>query len=127
MSIRHCSFPQREAGAGTVLLVGLVSVALALILVVLLLVQAATGAQRAATAADLAALAAADAARGLVQGQPCQLAGEVAARHEATVTRCAITGASQDVAEVDVSLPLPGLLGAATGRARAGPPPEPTP
>lgn len=89
--------------------------------VILLLAQSAVLASRAATAADLAALAAADALRGITTGEPCAIALEVAGRHSATMISC-VQGAGQAV-EVRTQLDERSLLGAATGHARAGPPP----
>ncbi|WP_233913045.1 Rv3654c family TadE-like protein [Arthrobacter polaris] len=70
----------REEGSGTVLVAGLALAMLLLMAMVLGLGQAAVAAAKAATAADLAALAAADAYRGIVPGDPCQLAADVSAR-----------------------------------------------
>nr|WP_285245181.1 Rv3654c family TadE-like protein [Pseudarthrobacter sp. fls2-241-R2A-127] len=110
-----------ERGSGTVLAAGLALVVMAAMAVMLLLAQSAVLASRAATAADLAALAAADALRGITTGEPCTVASEVSARHAATVTSC-VKGAGQTV-EVRTELNERSLLGAATGHARAGPPP----
>lgn len=103
----------------------MVFVLLALMSGVLLLIEAAVGAERAATSADLAALAGADAARGLVPGQPCDVALAVVNRHQATLVSCTINGADRDIVEIATSIELPGPWGTATGRARAGPPPQP--
>jgi secretion/DNA translocation related TadE-like protein len=89
--------------------------------VVLLLAQSAVLASRAASAADLAALAGADALRGVTQGEPCAVAAEVAARHAAVLLSCA-EGRGQTL-EVRTELEERSVLGPATGRARAGPPP----
>ncbi|TQJ33850.1 Rv3654c family TadE-like protein [Arthrobacter sp. SLBN-122] len=111
----------RERGSGTVLAAGLALVVMTAMAVMLLLAQSAVLASRAAAAADLAALAAADALRGITTGEPCSVAAEVAARHAATVLNCS-EGVGQTV-EVRTELVDCSLLGAATGRARAGPPP----
>lgn len=87
----------------------------------LLLAQASAAASKAAAAADLAALAAADALRGVSTGEPCLMAAAVAARHKATLVSCT-AGGDQSV-EVSTELSAGPLLGVATGRARAGPPP----
>jgi secretion/DNA translocation related TadE-like protein len=88
----------------------------------LLLAQSAVMASRAAAAADLAALAGADALRGVTDGEPCTVAAEVAARHAAAVLSC-LEGESHTL-EVRTELSEGTVLGgAATGRARAGPPP----
>ncbi|MFI5085666.1 MAG: Rv3654c family TadE-like protein [Actinomycetales bacterium] len=113
----------REDGAGTVLIVGLVVVLTCMIVAVVLLLQAVNGAARAATAADLAALAGADAARDLIPGDPCTVAADVAGAHGAELVRCLVSGQDLDVVDVQTRLPLPAPLGAASGRARAGPPP----
>ena len=111
---------QHERGAGTVLALALGGVVMALLLGLLLVAQAAVMASRAASAADLAALAAADAARGLIPGEPCAVAAGVAGRHDAKITACTVAG---DVVEVGTELPHSFQWGVATGRARAGPPP----
>ncbi|MGX9899940.1 Rv3654c family TadE-like protein [Arthrobacter sp. SA17] len=110
-----------ERGSGTVLAAALGLVVMTAMVLVLLLAQSAVMASRAASAADLAALAAADAARGLTVGEPCAVAAAVAARHNARVTACA-EGTGQTV-EVRTELAARTVVGAATGHARAGPPP----
>jgi secretion/DNA translocation related TadE-like protein len=106
------SVTQSERGSGTVLAVGLGMVIVMVMALLLLLAQASAAASRAAAAADLAALAAADALRGVTAGEP---------RHKATLVSCT-EGGDQSV-QVSTELPAGPLLGAATGRARAGPPP----
>ncbi|VXC03320.1 Helicase/secretion neighborhood TadE-like protein [Arthrobacter sp. 9AX] len=110
-----------ERGSGTVLAAGLALVVMTAMALLLLLAQSAVLASRAAAAADLAALAAADALRGVTDGEPCNVAAEVAARHAAMVVSCS-EGTGQTV-EVRTELIEPTALGAARGRARAGPPP----
>ncbi|KIS26386.1 hypothetical protein TV39_17000 [Arthrobacter sp. SPG23] len=88
---------------------------------VLLLAQSAVMASRAASAADLAALAAADALRGISQGVPCSVAADVAGRQGAKITSCSEGG--NDTVEVRTELLNRSMVGAATGHARAGPPP----
>lgn len=110
-----------ERGSGTILAAGLGLVLLAAMAVTLLLAQSTVLASRAATAADLAALAGADALRGITTGEPCALAAEVAARHAALLLSCA-EGPGQTL-EVRTELGERSVLGPATGRARAGPPP----
>lgn len=112
---------EHERGSGTVLAAALGLVVIMAMAFVLLLAQSAVMAARAASAADLAALAAADAARGLTGGDPCTVAAAVAARHDARVTACA-EGTGQTV-EVRTELEAQTVVGAATGHARAGPPP----
>lgn len=116
--------PAHERGAGTVVAAGLAMALLLLLGGVLGLGQAAAAASRAATAADLAALGAADAARGLADGDPCQVAADLAARHEAALTSCQVLGPWADTVQVEVSVRTP-LPWAAHGLARAGPPPGP--
>lgn len=118
---RRKSFVDNERGSGTVLAAGLALVVMTAMAVMLLLAQSAVLAGRAASAADLAALAAADTLRGITTGVPCTVAAEVAARHGATLVSCS-EGSGQTV-EVRTELPGHPLLGAATGHARAGPPP----
>lgn len=110
-----------ERGSGTVLALALGLVLLLAAVMIAMLAQAAMMASRAAAAADLAALAAADAARGLADGEPCAVAGEVARRHQARVLSCS-EGAGQTV-QVRTELDAGTMFGAATGLARAGPPP----
>jgi secretion/DNA translocation related TadE-like protein len=110
-----------ERGSGTILAAALGLVVMTAMALVLLLAQSAVMASRAASAADLAALAAADAARGLTAGDPCAIAADVAARHSARLTGCA-EGTGETV-EVRTELEARTLAGAATGHARAGPPP----
>ena len=110
-----------ERGSGTVLAAGLGMVVVLAMSVLLLLAQSAVMASRAAAAADLAALAAADALRGVTTGEPCTVAAAVATQHGASLVSCA-EGGDQSV-EVRTQLTAFTILGAATGRARAGPPP----
>ena len=110
-----------ERGSGTVLAAGLALVVMMVMALMLLLAQSTTMASRAAAAADLAALAAADALRGLASGEPCAVAAEVAGRHASTLVSCS-EGAGQSV-EVRTELLARSVLGAASGQARAGPPP----
>lgn len=101
-------------GAGLVLLI--------LFGAVLLLLQSAVAANQAATAADLSALAAADTVRGLRAGDPCAVAGEVAARNGAALAGCAVSDGDQSV-QVNTEVGVRLLPWPATGHARAGPPP----
>lgn len=110
-----------ERGSGTVLAAGLALVVIMAMALMLLFAQSAVMASRAAAAADLAALAAADALRGITSGDPCTVAAEVAARHAAALVSCT-EGASQTVT-VRTELNARTMVGAATGQARAGPPP----
>jgi len=110
-----------ERGSGTVLAAGLALVVMTAMAMMLLLAQAAVQASRAASAADLAALAAADALRGITTGQPCAVAAEAASRHAALLLDC-MEGPGQTI-EIRTELNEGSVLGRATGRARAGPPP----
>ncbi|GGC81013.1 hypothetical protein GCM10011512_04720 [Tersicoccus solisilvae] len=112
-----------DRGAGTVLVVGLCALALGLLGVLLLVAQAAAASARAATGADLAALAAADTARGLRPGDPCGVAGAVAAANRVRVITCRIGADRGGTADVVVTSALPYPWPPATGRARAGAPP----
>lgn len=111
----------RERGSGTILAAGLGMVLILLLSMLLVLAQASVMAGRAAAAADLAALAAADAWRGLTSGEPCAVAGEIAARHQAQVVECS-TMPDLSV-EVRVQLNTPAVVGPAAASSRAGPPP----
>jgi secretion/DNA translocation related TadE-like protein len=112
----------RDRGSGTVLALALGLVLLMAAVLIALLAQAAALASRAAAAADLAALAAADAARGITDGEPCAVASEVARRHQARVLSCS-EGEGETV-QVRTQLDAGTMFGAATGLARAGPPPS---
>ncbi|MEE1621346.1 Rv3654c family TadE-like protein [Zafaria sp. J156] len=121
-----------ERGAGSALVVGLVAAALLALTAVLALAHAAGAAATAATAADLAALSGADAARGLAPGDPCAVARETARRNGAQLSECRIAGSAGELVDVWTSVPLGPdwawmrALGLeASGRARAGPPPQP--
>lgn len=107
----------REAGAATVLAVGLVA-ALIVLLAALVPVVALLGAHgRAAAAAEAAALAGADTALGAVAGIPCEAAARIARADGAADVRCRQQGLDVrvDVTVVVLGLPVPGA-------ARAGPP-----
>ncbi|MGY2745121.1 Rv3654c family TadE-like protein [Pseudarthrobacter sp. O4] len=113
-----------ERGSGTVLALGLGMVLITAIVLILFLAQSAVMASRAAAAADLAALAAADAVRGITAGEPCTVASEVARRNNARVLSCS-EGTGETV-QVRTELNAGTVFGAATGLARAGPPPPGT-
>jgi secretion/DNA translocation related TadE-like protein len=110
-----------ERGSGTVLAAGLGLVVMTAMALLLLLAQSAVMASRAAAAADLAALAAADALRGISPGAPCSVAADVAGRHGATLTSC--TEGGGETVEIRTELVARSIFGAATGHAKAGPPP----
>lgn len=86
----------------------------------LTLMQVHVAASRAAVAADLGALAAADAARGLMLGDPCALATDTVTAHGATLTACSINEPGVSHIQVSLSIPM-GLT--ATAESRAGPKP----
>ncbi|WP_232084009.1 Rv3654c family TadE-like protein [Arthrobacter sp. SO5] len=115
--------PERsmEGGSGTVLALGLGLVIIMATALIVLLAQSAVLASRAAAAADLAALAAADAARGITNGEPCAVAEAVALRNNAAVLSC--SEGDGETVQVRTELGTRTLFGAATGQARAGPPP----
>jgi secretion/DNA translocation related TadE-like protein len=110
-----------ERGAGTVLALGLGLLVILAAVLIAMLAQSAAMATRAAAAADLAALAAADAARGIIPGDPCAVAADVARRNNARVLSCS-EGAGSTV-QVRTELLVRTPVGGATGLARAGPPP----
>jgi secretion/DNA translocation related TadE-like protein len=106
-----------ERGAGSILVLTVIGLAVAVTAAALVVAGAALHVRRAGAASDLAALAAADAASGRIPGIPCPVAQEVASANDATVERCAVDGTS---VTVTVSLPYLGLR--ASSSARAGPP-----
>ena len=110
-----------DRGSRTILALALGLVVLMAAVLLATLGQAMTMASRAAAAADLAALAAADAARGITDGEPCAVAAEIARRNAAIVVSCA-EGTGHTV-QVRTQLDVGTAFGAATGLARAGPPP----
>lgn len=113
---------RRDAGAGTVLSLGLCLAVITLLLALLVLAQATIGAARAGAAADLAALAGADTIRDLRAGDPCAVAAEVAARNGAELSSCAPEVGALSIT-VDVASSAGRLLPwAPSARARAGPP-----
>ncbi|WP_426996895.1 Rv3654c family TadE-like protein [Pseudarthrobacter sp. N5] len=118
--MRKAPVSHPERGSGTVLAAGLAMVVMIAMALLLLLAQSAVMASRAAAAADLAALAAADALRGVTTGEPCVVAGEVAARHAARLLSCE-EGPGHTV-EIRTEMTTRMVVGTATGRARAGPP-----
>ncbi|MFJ5954366.1 Rv3654c family TadE-like protein [Paenarthrobacter sp. NPDC092416] len=120
-AVTDAEAPTSERGAGTVLALVLGCVVMSLLAGVLFLAQAGVMASRAASAADLAALAGADAARGLTSGEPCDVAAELAEQHDARLTSCVVVRG--EVVEVATELVQHSVFGAATGKARAGPPP----
>ncbi|WP_035769162.1 Rv3654c family TadE-like protein [Arthrobacter castelli] len=111
-----------ERGSGTVLGAALALVLITLLAALMMVVQAAVGAGRTAAAADLAALAAADAARGLTTGDPCSIARTVTAKNDVELIECNVVNGV--IVDITTGLQLPPPWGRATGRSRAGPPPE---
>lgn len=109
-----------ERGSGSVLMLGVVAVALLMFGSCALLASAQQASGRARTAADLAALAAASAQARPDGGQACVAAGAVAAANGARLLAC--TDLGDGAIEVRVSVPARlRLLGPATARSRAGP------
>lgn len=124
--------PGSSDGAGTVLVAAVVAVLLLALALILGLATVTAAAGRAATAADLAALAAADAARGLQPGEPCAVAAATAQHNGALLDRCERSGDGGSIIDVWTRAQfgsgwqwLDEVGVGATGRARAGPPPQP--
>lgn len=110
----------RDRGAGTVLVVAVVAVALVLLSGAALLVGAERGRATAQSAADLAALAAAArlAHPGGGAGSACAVAREVATRNGVRLTGCR----TRPDGVVDVTTTRSaGVVGTASASARAGP------
>lgn len=103
--------------AGSATAIGVVAVTATLAVGFLAAGGAAATATRAAGAADAAALAAADTASGLVPGEPCARAADVAAQAGASISACRIDDL---IATVEVTIGIGPLN--ARARARAGPP-----
>lgn len=111
---------RREQGSGTVLVLGGMSVLIAVLVAGLGLVAAVLASHRARAAADLAALAAAASIQDVAQTHaPCPLAASVAGRNHARVTSCVVVG--DDVTVVVQVDPHWRAIGPATARAKAGP------
>ena len=117
---------ESDAGAGTVLMLGVALAAITLAVAAALLSGAVVGGARAGTAANLAALAGADALRGLRAGDSCAVAAAVAARNQAEVVRC-VPEPQAGILTVTVHTDVPLLPWPASADARAGPPPGPFP
>lgn len=106
-----------DAGAGSVLAIGILGALVALLLAALPIGTLFAAHQQAANAADAAALAAADTASGRLPGFPCETARRVADRNRASLGRCDLDGLTVLVdASVDTR------WGTVTVAARAGPP-----
>ena len=109
-----------DAGAASVLVLALASVLALIACVLVALAVAGTSRHRAAVAADLGALAAAGRA---LQGPAaaCAIADQVVRAQGGQLTGCRVDG---EISEIEVSVRpggTVGMLGAARGRARAGP------
>lgn len=106
-----------DAGAGSVLAIGILGALVALLLAALPIGTLFAAHQQATNAADAAALAAADTASGRLPGFPCETARRVADRNRASLGRCDLDGLT---VVVDASVDTP--WGPVTVAARAGPP-----
>ncbi|HJF13601.1 MAG TPA: hypothetical protein K8V32_02210 [Enteractinococcus helveticum] len=107
-----------DTGASTAMMLTIFASLMVLLVATLTLIQVQIAASRAAVAADLAALSAADAARGLMVGEPCELAQSTVASHGATMESCDIR--APGIAHIQVSVASPIGLNA-TAESRAGP------
>ena len=116
-----------ERGSGTVLVLGVIGVLLALAVGVTALIRAQAAAGRARLAADLAALGGATALNSITApADPCAVAGGVARANGAVLSSCAVTG-EDVVVEVGVRVQVLGVGRTATAAARAGPVDAPGP
>ena len=110
-----------ERGSGTVLVLGIVAVLLAMAVCAGVLIQAQAAAGKARSAADLAALGGATALSSVVApGEPCETAGRVARANGAEATECTVAG-EDVVVEVSVRTRVLGVVREAVSAARAGP------
>ncbi|PFG20695.1 Rv3654c family TadE-like protein [Serinibacter salmoneus] len=105
-----------ERGSGTVLVVGLLGVAAALLIPLVLLASIAGARATAQGAADLAAIAGATAWHDHGGGAPCAVAGRVLVEHGAYLVSCEVSGE-----DVVVTAAVPTRVGDARATARAGP------
>ena len=116
-----------ERGSGTVLVLGVIGVLLALAVGVAALIRAQAAAGRARLAADLAALGGATALNSITApADPCAVAGGVARANGAVLGSCAVTG-EDVVVEAVVRVQVLGMDRTATAAARAGPVDAPGP
>lgn len=99
------------------LAVAIVAATVCAAIAVLSLAAVLTARQRTLAAADAAALAAADVVLGVVPGDPCGWAGEVAAAHRVALIGCVVEGA-----EVVVTVRTEAGGVPVEARSRAGPP-----
>jgi len=112
-----CRRIRDDAGAGGVLALAIVGATIACALAALSLGSALAARQRLVAAADAGALAAADVLLGVVAGDPCARAAEVAAAHRVALTACDI-----DAAEARVRVGTSVLGVPISAESRAGPP-----
>jgi secretion/DNA translocation related TadE-like protein len=114
-----------DAGAGTVLVVGLVAVGVLLALAVSLLGQVVAARHRASAAADLAALAAARTANAspaaTTSVNPCDVALRIAQDNDAALTSCGVDDAGVATVSVRTDIKSGTDVLYATAQARAGP------
>ncbi len=115
--VDHPAGLRDDAGAGGVLALAVVGTTVAVALAALGLGSALVVRQRVVAAADASALAAADTLLGVVPGDPCALAAQVAAAHRVALTECELEGAEAHVAVGASVLGLP-----ISAESRAGPP-----
>ena len=114
-----------ERGSGTVLVLGIIAVLLAMAVCAGGLIQAQAAAGKARSTADLAALGGATALSSIVApGDPCEAASRVARANGAEVTTCSVTG-EDVVVEVSVEARVLGVSRPAVSSARAGPVDDP--
>ena len=114
-----------ERGSGTVLVLVIIAVLLAMAVCAGGLIQAQAAAGRSRAAADLAALGGATALSSIVApGDPCEAASRVARVNGAEVTTCSVTG-EDVVVEVSVEARVLGVSRPAVSSARAGPVDDP--
>ena len=110
-----------ERGSGTVYALGVIAVLLAAALGITGLIQAQSATGRARAAADLAAISGATVLSSVIApGDPCAMAGRVAAANGASVSSCSVTGEDVTVSVV-VPTTILGRPRQATAQARAGP------
>ena len=110
-----------ERGSGTVYALGVIAVLLVAALGITGLIQAQSATGRARAAADLAAVSGATVLSSVIApGDPCAMAGRVAAANGASVSSCSVTGEDVTVSVV-VPTTILGRPRQATAQARAGP------
>ena len=114
--------PRRdERGSGTVYALGVIAVLLAAAVGIAGLIQAQSATGRARAAADLAAISGATVLSSVIApGDPCAMAGRVAAANGASVSACSVAGEDVTVSVV-VPTTVLGRPRQATAQSRAGP------